>query len=164
MARCLAALFHIVESPFIILFHRPAVSTDVCRCFVTILPPNAVRRYCSVFSGERNTTVRSTDPIHTLQINLFNLEYMGEDAANYLHLQARSHWCVLGCSAPTASLDAPIRNLQNVKNKYADQPPKKLQTPYRIQSILMSNRRGRIQFIFHITCKLFCAMRSALCN
>lgn len=59
--------------------------------------------------------MRSTNPLHTFQINLFNLQNIGEDVANDLHLQDRSQGCVRGWNVST-------RNWQSVKDKYADQP------------------------------------------
>jgi hypothetical protein len=49
--------------------------------------------------------------------------------------EARRQGGASGCNSPT-------RNLQNIKDKRADQPAKKLATPYSIHVLPMFNRQG----------------------
>ena len=57
-----------------------------------------------------------------------DLRFFGDEVC-LLQAHSREWWWGGGsaCSAPTAHLTAPTRNLQNIKNKRADQPAKILQ-------------------------------------
>ena len=57
--------------------------------------------------------------------------------------------------------NAPARNLQNIKDIYANQPAKTRETPYRIHLLPLLNRHGSKQLIYkNVVCmsSMFCAM------
>ena len=65
-----------------------------------------------------------------------------------------------GCNEHTANLDAPTRNLQNIKHKHADQHAKTRDTLSHPRVALL-NRRGWPQLAFKTVCAL---LKSAVCN
>jgi glycerol-3-phosphate O-acyltransferase len=73
---------------------------------------------------------------------------------------AHSQEGACGCNASTKNLDAPAKNLQNIKNKDADQPAKKLATHYRNHVLHLLNRRRWKQLIF----KKYLYMQDVLCK
>jgi len=58
----------------------------------------------------------------------------------------------IGCYTPTTNLDAPTKNLPNVKHKHVDQPAEQRATPYRIHSLPLFYSRGCWQLIFKNVC------------
>jgi hypothetical protein len=75
-------------------------------------------------------------------------------------IQALSQEDASGCNAAT-------KNLQNIKEKHADQPTKRRVTPDLNRVLPLLNYRGWKQLIFKnvCICKMFCALLwSALCN
>jgi hypothetical protein len=74
--------------------------------------------------------------------------------------EARSHGDASGRGASTTQLDAPNKNLQNIKDKHADQPAIQRATTYRIQVLPLMNRRGWNQIIFKYIniCIMYCAI------
>jgi hypothetical protein len=48
----------------------------------------------------------------------------------------------VGAVGPLKKLDAPTRNLQNIKDKHGDQPAKKTCDNVGIQALLLMNRSG----------------------
>ena len=43
------------------------------------------------------------------------------------------------CNTPTVNLDAPAMNLQNIKEKYAEQPTKNRAAPFQVNMLSLSN-------------------------
>jgi hypothetical protein len=64
--------------------------------------------------------------------------------------QVRTQRVARWCNAPTANLDAPSGNLQNIEDKYADQPAKTRATQYRIHVLPLLNRCAWKNIIFKI--------------
>ena len=56
--------------------------------------------------------------------------------------QACSQEGASGFNAPTINMDAPARNLQNIKGQHANQPSKIVRQHYRIHVLPLLNRRG----------------------
>jgi hypothetical protein len=75
---------------------------------------------------------------------------------------ARSQGGASECNAPTTNLEAATTNLQNIKDKPADQPAKKLATSYYIHVLRLLNGRGWKQLIFKNVC--IHPMQDILCS
>ena len=72
-------------------------------------------------------------------------------------IQAHSQGGASGCNEPTTTQNGLTRNLQNIKDIYADQLVDKGATSYRILELRPLNRRGWRQLIFeHARCTVQC--------
>ena len=72
---------------------------------------------------------------------------------NYLAcLQAHRQRGASGFNAPTMNMEAPSRNLQNIKDKQVDQPRKTRATHYRIHMLPPLNCCGSKLLIFKNVC------------
>ena len=80
--------------------------------------------------------------------------------------QTRTQRGANGCTTPTTDLDAPTRNLQNIKDKHADQPAKDVPHLTASTCCLLNLRRCKQLTVKNVCiCKVFCVMLySALCN
>jgi hypothetical protein len=81
------------------------------------------------------------------------------DSANNTSSHPRRLETGPGGGGGTSACSAPTMNLQNLKDKHADQPFKRA-TPCRIHVFLLLNRHGWIQLFLKLVCvcKMFCAM------